>query len=125
MLSNKKLLSHATDELKFCEDKKISPAQLISKCLAELETQGFLVKVSGDGKASRYEIMDQREKLKEFITGELRENEKPMNFDQIYRKVASHFKNFFNKDFVFKAIDELFQMGLIIESGRCTYSLLA
>lgn len=31
-----------------------------------------------------------------------------MNFDQIYKAVDKKFKNFFTKDPVFKAIDELF-----------------
>jgi len=47
-----------------------------------------------------------------------------MNFDQIYRKVANQFQNFYTKDFVFKVIDELFQMGLIYEVSRCTYAYL-
>ena len=47
-----------------------------------------------------------------------------MNFDQIYRKVATQFNKFYTKDFVFKVIDELFQMGLIYEVSRCTYAYL-
>lgn len=47
-----------------------------------------------------------------------------MNFDAIYRMVANEYKNFYNKDFVFKVIDELFQMGLIYEVSRCTYAYL-
>jgi hypothetical protein len=46
--------------------------------------------------------------LKTFIGDELKRNKKGMNFDSIYRMVANEYKNFYNKDFVFKVIDELF-----------------
>lgn len=76
-----------------------------------------------------YQIRDQRDKLKEFISHLLQDNQaksggKGMNFDQIYKAVAHNFKNFFTKDPVFKAIDELFQQGQIYEVARCTYAYL-
>lgn len=62
----------------------------------------------------------------QYISEELQENKtgKGMNFDQIYRKVANKFQNFYTKDFVFKVIDELFQQGSIYEVSRCTYAHL-
>ena len=99
---------------------------LIKKCLSELEAQGFLNTLEGEADNFLYQIRDQRDKLKQFISEELKENKtgKGMNFDQIYRKVANNFQNFYTKDFVFKVIDELFQMGLIYEVSRCTYAYL-
>jgi hypothetical protein len=109
-LSNQTLLKKASEELRFCEDKKVSSTDLIKKCLAELETQGFLNTLEGEADEYLYQIRDQRDKLKSFISEELQQNKtgKGMNFDQIYRKVASQFQNFYTKDFVFKVIDELF-----------------
>ena len=100
--------------------------QLIKNCLAELEAQGFLNTLEGEADEYLYQIRDQRDKLKQFISEELQGQQagKGMNFDQIYRKVATQFNKFYTKDFVFKVIDELFQMGLIYEVSRCTYAYL-
>lgn len=125
LLSCVSLLDKAKDELKFCEDRKVTPALLIADCLEELETQGFLNLMEGESEEHMYQIRDQRDKLKEFISRLLQENQsKGMNFDQIYKAVAHNFKNFFTKDPVFKAIDELFQQGQIYEVARCTYAYL-
>ena len=125
-ISNAILLKKAGEELRFCEDKNISSVDLIKKCLAELETQGFLNTLEGEADEYLYQIRDQRDKLKVYISEELQQNKtgKGMNFDQIYRKVAQQFQNFYTKDFVFKVIDELFQMGAIYEVSRCTYAYL-
>ena len=116
----------AKNELQFCENKQITPVQLIKNCLAELEAQGFLNTLEGEADEYLYQIRDQRDKLKQFISEELQGQQagKGMNFDQIYRKVATQFNKFYTKDFVFKVIDELFQMGLIYEVSRCTYAYL-
>ena len=106
--TNPALLRKAADELKFCADKTIAPAKLIKDCVTELETLGFLNLLEGEADEYMYQIRDQRDKLKSFISDELKENKKGMNFDQIYRKVSGNFQNFYNKDFVFKVIDELF-----------------
>jgi hypothetical protein len=125
-LSNPALLKKASEELRFCEDKNLSAVDLIKHCLSELETQGFLNTLEGEADEYLYQIKDQRDKLKSFISEELQQNKtgKGMNFEQIYRRVASQFQNFYTKDFVFKVIDELFQMGLIYEVSRCTYAYL-
>ena len=124
--SNATLLKKANEELRFCEDKTVNSENLIKRCLSELETQGFLNTLEGEADEYLYQIRDQRDKLKQFISDELKNNKtgKGMYFDQIYRKVASQFQNFYTKDFVFKVIDELFQMGLIYEVSRCTYAFL-
>ena len=125
-LTNQTLLKKANEELRFCEDKNVSADDLIRKCLSELESQGFLNTLEGEADSYLYQIRDQRDKLKSFISAELQENKtgKGMNFDQIYRRVANQFQNFYTKDFVFKVIDELFQMGMIYEVSRCTYAYL-
>lgn len=58
------------------------------------------------------------------ITNELRRSARGMTFDSIYRVVCREFDNFFTKDFVFKVIDELFQMGLIYELAKQTYQIM-
>ena len=82
--------------------------------------------MSGEAEKYLYTIRDQRDKLTDFISKELQQNKtgKGMNFEQIYRRVNQSFQNFYTKDFVFKVIDELFQMGLIYEVSRCTYAYL-
>lgn len=113
LLACVQLLEKAKEELKFCEDRSVTPASLIADCLEELEAQGFLNLMEGESAEHMYQIKDQRDKLKEFISQLLQDNQsksgKGMNFDQIYKAVAAKFKNFFTKDPVFKAIDELFQ----------------
>jgi hypothetical protein len=37
--------------------------------------------------------------------------------------VADKFSGFFSKEFVFKVIDELFQLGVIIEVGKLSYKI--
>lgn len=63
-----------------------------------------------------YQIQDQRDKLRQLIIELLQSNQNKgakngMSFDQIYKSVDRSYKNFFTKDLVFKAIDELFQQG--------------
>lgn len=120
------LVKKAQEELKLCIEKSLEPKDLIKKCLGELEQQGFLNTLENEADNYLYQIRDQRDKLRQFISDELKENKtgKGMNFDQIYRKVAAQFQNFYTKDLVFKVIDELFQMGLIYEVSRCTYAYL-
>jgi hypothetical protein len=69
-------------------------------------------------------IKDQREKLGKFITGELRQAQTGLTFDSIYRRVCQQHDNFFTKDYIFKVIDELFQLGLIYELGKQIYQLM-
>lgn len=71
-----------------------------------------------------YTIKDQREKLRLFISGELKKQQNGLTFDSIYRRVCQNYDNFFTKDFVFKVIDELFQMGLIYEIAKQTYCFM-
>lgn len=115
LLACTQLLDKAKEELRFCEDRNVTPTTLIADCLDELETQGFLNLMKNESEEHMYQIRDQRDKLKEYISQLLQENQsksgKGMNFDQIYKAVAQKFKNFFTKDPVFKAIDELFQQG--------------
>jgi hypothetical protein len=49
---------------------------------------------------------------------------KGLSFDAIYKKVTTQFSNFYTKDFIFKVIDELFQMGLVYEVAKFTYAYL-
>lgn len=67
-LTNKTLLTKAKNELQFCEDKQIQPVELIKRCLSELETQGFLNTLEGEADQYLYQIRDQRDKLKSFVS---------------------------------------------------------
>ena len=71
-----------------------------------------------------YQIRDQRDKLRHYITKELKDSARGLSFDNIHKRVSTAFQNFYTKDFVFKVIDELFQMGLIYEVSKCTYMYL-
>jgi hypothetical protein len=53
-LSNSTLLKKAVEELKFCEDKSLSASDLINRCLAELEQQGFLNTLEGEANEFLY-----------------------------------------------------------------------
>ena len=90
----------------------------------ELEEKGFLNHAGQKVDQYLYQIRDQREKLKHYISGLLKESSRGITFESIYRKVSSQFGNFFTKDFVFRIIDELFQLGLIYEISKGTYSYL-
>jgi len=69
-----------------------------------------------------YTIKDQRDKLRKFISTEISKVPKGVNFDTVYKLVSNEFQNFYTKDFVFKVIDELFQMGLLYEVNKYTYA---
>jgi len=56
--------------------------------------------------------------------GELKLAAKGLTFDNIYKKVTTQFANFYTKDFIFKVIDELFQIGLIYQIAKFTYGYL-
>lgn len=60
-LKNEDLLNKAKEELQFCENRKITPEELIITCLAELEQQGFLNLLEGESEEHMYQIRDQRD----------------------------------------------------------------
>jgi Fe2+ or Zn2+ uptake regulation protein len=104
-----------------CEEKDKEPRELLQECLNELEEKGFLNCLENEADNYLYKIRDQRDKLRHFISGLLKQSQKGLSFDNIHKKVSNTFQNFYTKDFVFKVIDELFQMGLIYEVSKQTY----
>jgi hypothetical protein len=75
------------------------------------------------------QIREQKQKLHVFISSLLQtggggSGARGIPFEQIYKGVCHQFDNFYTKEFVFKVIDELFQMGLIYETGKCCYAFL-
>ena len=96
----------------------------MQECLTELEEKGFLNCLESKADQYLYTIRDQREKLKHYVSGLLKESTKGITFETIYRRVSNQFGNFYTKDFVFRIIDELFQLGLIYEIAKGTYSYL-
>ena len=90
----------------------------------ELEEKGFLNCLEQKADQYLYQIRDQRDKLKHYITTELQKAERGLSFDTIQKRVTSQFSNFYTKDFVFKVIDELFQMGMIYEVAKFTYAYI-
>lgn len=107
------------------EDKDYETDRLLRECLAELEEKGFLNLTGNSANEYLVQIRDQKQKLKFFISNELKNHGKPLSFDLLSKMVAKQFDNFYTKDFIFKSIDELFQMGLIYEVSKCTYAYLA
>ena len=87
----------------------------------ELEEKGFLNCLEKDAEQKLFEIKDQKKKLGHFITNLLITSKRGLTFQSISKNVSNTFKNFFSKDFIFKVIDELFQLGLIYEMGKQTY----
>jgi len=69
-----------------------------------------------------FNIREQRDKLRKFISTEITKVPKGVNFDTVYKLVSNEFDNFYTKDFVFKVIDELFQMGILYEVRKYTYA---
>lgn len=67
MINSPLLLEKAKEELKFCADRVITPAEIILICLDELESQGFLNLTENESAEHMYQIRDQRDKLKELI----------------------------------------------------------
>ena len=72
------------------------------------------------------QIRDQKQKLHVFVSNLLQSGgtRGGIPFEHIYKGVCHEYDNFYTKEFVFKVIDELFQMGLIYETGKCCYSFL-
>jgi len=124
ILSNQKLLSKVEEELRLGVESDKLPRELLSECLVELEEKGFLNSLESTAENYVYTIKDQREKLRLFITSELKKQQNGLTFDSIYRRVCQNYDNFFTKDFVFKVIDELFQIGLIYEIAKQTYCFM-
>ncbi len=124
ILGNQKLLSKVEEELRLGVESEKSPRELLSECLVELEEKGFLNSLESTAESYVYTIKDQREKLRVFITSELKKQQNGLTFDSIYRRVCQNYDNFFTKDFVFKVIDELFQIGLIYEIAKQTYCFM-
>ena len=76
--------------------------------MTELEEKGFLNCLEQKADQYLYQIRDQREKLRHYITSELKGSTRGLTFETIHKRVSSQFGNFYTKDFVFKVIDELF-----------------
>ena len=108
ILSNAELLGKVQVELRLSDEQNKDPRELLQECLYELEEKGFLNHAGQKVDQYLYQIRDQREKLKHYISGLLKESQRGITFESIYRKVSSQFGNFFTKDFVFRIIDELF-----------------
>lgn len=90
---------------------------------------GFINLTGETQKKYVIQIREQRKKLKSYVEQLLRnasqnESQRGVHFDSIYKDVCRQFENFYTKEFVFKVIDELFQMGAIYEVGKLTYSCL-
>ena len=124
ILSNAELITKVEAELRLCEDRNKAPRELLQECVNELEEKGFLNCLEQHADKYLYQIRDQRDKLRHFITSELKATQRGLSFDNIHKRVSTHYQNFYTKDFVFKVIDELFQMGLIYEVSKCTYMFL-
>ena len=98
---------------------------LLAECVGELEERGFLNLMEGSAELKLYRVKDQKVKLRQFITKQLKEaGERGLNFESIYKRVSQEFGGFYTKEFVFKAIDELFQMAVIFEISKMTYGLI-
>jgi hypothetical protein len=125
ILSNQKLLTKAADELRLSTEQEKAPVILLSECLAELEERGILNMLESSADQHLYKIKDQRETVRVFISDELRgAAERGLTFESIYKRVSQAFGGFYTKEFVFKAIDELFQMAVIYEVSKMTYALI-
>lgn len=76
---------------------------------------------SGQVEAGLFEIRDQRSKLRYFIADQIKKSQKSVSFKLIAERVKEQYKESFNDEFVMKAIDELFQRGIIYETSKCMY----
>ena len=122
ILSNQELLAKVASDLRLSEDQEKSPRDLLKECINELEQKGFLNSMEGAADEFVYQVRDQRKKLRHFISEEIKGKDNAgMTFDAIYIRVTRAFRNFYTKEFVFKIIDELHQLGLIIETSKCNY----
>jgi hypothetical protein len=77
------LLKKAVEELKFCEDKTVTPEILVRECLIELEKFGFLNLMHGESEEHLYKIKDMRKTVKGFVVDQLKQTKTGtgMNFD--------------------------------------------
>ena len=113
-LSNSAIVSEAESELKLCRARERQTVdKLLQVCLAELAERNY-IEFSSDGK--RIKMKYESRVLVDFIRDELRKAasaDRSLKFDEIYRLVSKQF-NFFNKDLVYNAVDQLHQNGDII-----------
>lgn len=56
LVESKMLVEKAIEELKFCEDRQITPSQIILICVNELENMGFLNHISHESESHMYHI---------------------------------------------------------------------
>jgi len=71
-----------------------------------------------------FRVHDLRTDLRNFILMKLQENSKPTHFEAINVWVTQKFGGFFTKDIIFRVIDQLFQMGQIVETDRLQYNVI-
>ena len=67
------------------------------------------------------QIHEQRKKLRHFLSNQIKDHQSGIGFEPLYKEVCRQYENFYTKEFVFKIIDELFQMGVIYETKQQTY----
>lgn len=124
-LSNSELLSEAADELKLCREKERPDAEkLLRQCIEELQGRYQFVEIEKNTIKMKYD----KQVLENYIKLELKEaatnNGQALKFQEIYKLVSKQFNNFFNKDLVYKAIDQLHQNGDIIGDSAQQYRFL-
>eukprot|EP00347_Sterkiella_histriomuscorum_P006527 403352426 len=122
-LENKELLGKIIEEIKFSDQRDKDPKELLKECLGELEQKGFVNLLGDTMRQYIIQIKEQKNKLKLFIEGELKRSN-GMPFETIYKNVCQEYNSFYTKGFVFKIIDELFQMGCIYEKSKLNFAYL-
>ena len=71
ILTNAELLTKVEAELRLCEERNKVPKELLQECVNELEEKGFLNHMEQSADRYLYQVRDQRDKLRHFITTEL------------------------------------------------------
>lgn len=91
ILTNSELLKKVDAELRLCEDRNKAPRELLQECVNELEEKGFLNCLEQQADQYLYEVRDQRDKLRHYISSELKTSQRGLSFESIHKRVSAAF----------------------------------
>lgn len=109
------------------EFKALGVKTIVMKCIDEFEKEGYIEKESQETAESIREdylyFTDKRKDLYNSVYEQIKEaGGSGVKFDILYENIKSNFSKFYNKDFLFTAIDYLYGANQIIELEDQVYT---
>jgi len=109
------------------EFESIAVKDIVLKCILELEKEGYVERDASDNveaiKEDYIYFVDKRKELYDFVLKEIKEaGSSGLKFQMLCNKVKSDISKFYNMEFLFTAIDFLYEQNQIIESDNQVYA---